>query len=116
MAGQIAQPKENKNQIQQQTKVKSKHGAPQARISVVGANGIPPINVNQIAQIPQPPPGSNYKTFYNWNTNNDYNYKIDVDKNEGKINHQMKQQVIEEETNENAENEEQKKPDSPVKQ
>lgn len=83
MAGQIAYPKENKSLAQNQSKAKTKHGIPQNRVSVVGPNGIPAIIVNQLGQVPQQQTTTNYKTFYNWNTNADYNYKIDVEKKDG---------------------------------
>lgn len=87
---------------QQQQKQKITKNYPlQTRISIVGTNNIPPpIVPNQpIMQ----PGNTNFKTFYNWNANSDYNYQIDTDAN----NENRKQQRpdIVEEACENAENE-----------
>ncbi len=62
-----------------------KNYVPQTRVSVMGSNNIPIILMNQQASQVQPSM-TNFKTFYNWNTNSDYNYNIEV---EGKNSHRF---------------------------
>ena len=76
MVSQCSQSKDAKK-IPGQIKSKSKNCMPQTRVSVVGSSNIPIILANQQSGQIQPAM-TNFKTFYNWNTNTDYNYNIET--------------------------------------
>jgi len=83
ITSQITPAKEAKKIQPVASKSKVKNYVPQTRVSVVGSNNIPIILMNQQSGQIQPAM-TNFKTFYNWNANTDYNYNIDV---EGKNGH-----------------------------
>ena len=79
MGYQLAQAKDGVKVQQNPSKSKGKYFAPQTRISIVGTNNVPAaIMMNQPAMQSE---GNNFKTFYNMNSNSDYNYQIDFDRN-----------------------------------
>lgn len=91
-------------------KIKSKNTMPQTRISIKGSNNIPSMLVNQ----PKINTGNtSFKTFYNLNANNDYNYNIDSDNKDNPYRN-MKPPAVEE-AGESDENDDNREP-SPAKQ